>query len=65
MESKTVLRLNAVLFGLVAVLHVLRIALGWDIYIGDWNAPMWASVLAVVIAGLIAYLNWKHAKIVY
>ena len=44
----------------VGALHVLRFILGISIVVGDVNIPQWASVLAVIGAGLIAWLLWRE-----
>lgn len=46
----------AVIFLLIAVLHALRLYLGWGAVIGGWDVPRWLSWLAVVFAG---YLSWQ------
>jgi hypothetical protein len=42
-------------FALAALLQALRIYLGWPVVIGGWNAPMWVSWIAVVVAGILSY----------
>jgi hypothetical protein len=44
----------------VGVLHVLRIIFGISFVVGDVNIPQWASVLAVIGTGLIAWLLWRE-----
>lgn len=65
MESKPLLHLNAGIFALVALLHILRLILGLEATIGDWDIPLWASVLGIIVGGFLAYLNWSQAKKVY
>ncbi|MBI2508517.1 MAG: hypothetical protein HYV99_00455 [Betaproteobacteria bacterium] len=50
-------------FALVALLHLLRLIYGWEATINGAAIPMWASVLALVIAGgLAAGLWWESSK---
>lgn len=47
------------IFSLVLILHVLRIAFGWQVAVGDWSAPMWVSWLAIIIAALLAVESFR------
>ena len=49
-------------FGLVALAHVLRIVFGWSVTIQDFSVPMWASGLAVVVMGYLAYQAFRLAR---
>ena len=44
----------------VCVLHVLRVVFGVSFVVGDVNIPQWASVLAVIGTGLVAWLLWRE-----
>ena len=43
-----------VIFAIVAVMHLLRMVLGWDATIAGTEIPMWVSIAALVIAGDLA-----------
>jgi len=49
-----------VIFGIVALMHVLRLLLGWDATIAGTEIPMWVSVAALVIAGGLAIGLWRE-----
>jgi len=49
-----------VIFAIVALMHVLRLLLGWDATIADTEIPMWVSVAALVIAGGLAIGLWRE-----
>ena len=51
----------ATVFGIVAILHLLRLIYGWQLVIGTWSAPMWLSVAALLLAGTLAVLLWRSA----
>jgi len=40
----------------------LRIFFRWPAQIGSFSIPIWLSVIAVLVAGLLAYANWKLYK---
>jgi hypothetical protein len=46
-------------FLIVAVLHLLRIIFGWPARIGGLDIPLWASWLALVVAGALAYFGFR------
>jgi len=49
-------------FTLVALLHVLRILVGWEVLIEGAVVPMWVSYLGLVIAGGLAFLLWRESR---
>lgn len=58
-----------VVFTLVAALHLVRIAMGWHVIIGDsvvavggTPIPMWVSYLGVVLAGGLAVMVWRESR---
>lgn len=54
--------LAIVLFTAVAVAHLLRLILGWQVTIEDAVIPMWASGVALVVSALAAVLLWKGTR---
>lgn len=56
MDKNQLLTLAAAIFGIIALLHLLRAVLGWEANINGFNVPMWLSYIAVVVAG---YLSWQ------
>jgi len=49
---------TATLLLAVAIAHLLRIILGWQVEIGGLSIPFWASWLAVLAAGALAYFGF-------
>ena len=48
---------------LVAIVHALRVLMGWSVIVNGSNIPMWVSVVAVVIsAGLASDSGAKRAR---
>lgn len=52
--------ISGVLFAVIGVLHLLRLAYGWDAAIGGFDVPMWASWIAAAVSALLAYGNITH-----
>lgn len=50
------------IFTIVAVVHVLRILLGWEVVVGGTVMPMWASYLGLIIAGGLAFFLWRESR---
>ena len=49
-----------VVFTLVALLHLLRYFLGWEITVNTAAIPMWVSMAGFLIAGLLAFMLWRE-----
>ncbi|MDP3766368.1 MAG: hypothetical protein Q8R04_07690 [Nanoarchaeota archaeon] len=59
MDKNKSLLIAAIIFGIVAILHLLRIIFSWEAAIGGFNIPLYFSYIAVVVAG---YLAWNMYK---
>jgi hypothetical protein len=46
--------ISSVVFGLMALLHILRLALNWPAQVGEWSVPSWVSWIAVLAAGALS-----------
>lgn len=42
---------SGVFFGVVAVFHAVRILNQWPVHVGTLEIPVWASWIAMVVAG--------------
>jgi hypothetical protein len=62
MSQRTFSLIAGVVFGLIALGHVLRIVLGWSFMVQDFSVPMWASGIAVVVTGYLAYEGFRRAR---
>jgi hypothetical protein len=54
--------LAVVVFSLVALLQLLRVLLGWDVMIAGVLIPAWASIIACLIAALLAFMVAREAR---
>ena len=59
MDQKAYNTTTAALFLVIAALHLLRIIFGWSAQIGGLDIPLWASWLALVVAGALAYVGFR------
>ena len=49
-----------VLFALVALAHLLRVAFGTPATVGTWTVPMWVSYIGVLLPGGLAYFVYRE-----
>ena len=61
MTEKTFVTIGTVIFALVALLHLLRLVMGWSVVIDAWTVPMWVSWVALVVAGALSYYGARLA----
>lgn len=61
MTEKTFATIAAVIFALVALLHLLRLVMGWSVVIDSWTVPMWVSWVGLVVAGSLSYYAGRLA----
>ena len=47
-------------FSLVALLQLLRVTLGWEVTVDGILIPIWASVIACVVAATLAFMLWRE-----
>ena len=62
MSQKTFLLTVAAFFSLIGLLHLLRLVFGWEAIIGGLIVPMWASWVAILVAGYLAYEGLRLGK---
>jgi hypothetical protein len=51
-----------VVFSLVALLQLVRLVQGWQVIVNGWPIPLWASGVACVVAGGLAFMLWREAR---
>lgn len=52
----------ALLLGLIAVAHLLRVLFRVPISAGGWQIPVWMSVPGTVVPGLLAVWLWRERR---
>jgi len=62
MSQKIFSVVAGLIFLLIAVMHVLRLALKWEVVLNGWSVPMWVSVVAMVIAAYLAFEGLKRSR---
>lgn len=59
---KVYLITTSLLFLLVALLHCLRLILGWDATIAGWSVPRWGSWVGILVAVCLTYQGLRLSK---
>jgi len=54
MNTKAYLIVSTFIFAVVAVMHLLRLVLGWSVVLGMTSIPLWVSMLAVLVSASVA-----------
>ena len=54
MNTKDYLIVSTIIFALVAVMHLIRLALGWPVVLGMTSIPFWVSLLVVLVSVSLA-----------
>ena len=49
-------------FALVAIVHLIRLFVGWEVIVSGFVIPVWWSALGLVIAGGLALMVWREAR---
>lgn len=59
---KPITAVAILVFSLVALLQLLRVALGWEVTVNGTLIPIWASVIACVVAAALAFMLWRETR---
>jgi hypothetical protein len=49
-------------FSLLAIVQLTRVALGWPVHVAGVTVPVWASVLACLVAGSFAVWGFRTSR---
>jgi hypothetical protein len=61
MTTRSFCTLAAAIFGLIAVLQLLRIVMGWPVTFNGIDVPLWVSWIAAAVAGALSFLGLRAA----
>jgi len=64
MHSPTTgLRVASIIFAIVCLGHLLRLITHAVVIIGTYHVPMWPSVLALIVSGLLCIWMWRLSNL--
>lgn len=55
MSRTKYLIISGTVFGLISLLHLVRVLLGWQFIVGTWDVPMWMSWCAFAATGTLSF----------
>ena len=47
-------------FGMVALVQLVRVVLGWSVVVDGISIPFWASVIGCLVAAVLAVMVWRE-----
>ena len=53
----------AIIFAVMMLAHVWRLATGFDVIVAGTAIPMWVSIPAVLVTGLLALMLWRERRV--
>jgi hypothetical protein len=59
MSARTYVITASIVFVLVALVHLLRLFMQWQVIIDGHNLPMWTSVLGALVAGALGFAGFR------
>ncbi len=59
MTQKTFSLIAGLIFLVIALMHVLRLAFEWQATLAGRAMPMWVSWVAILVAGYLAYEGFR------
>ena len=62
MSERTFSLTAGIVFLLIALGHLLRVAFGVSFVVFDISVPIWPSVVAVIIAGFLSYEGFHFGR---
>lgn len=62
MNSKIYFKVTAIIFLIIALLHLFRIIYGIEAIFGGWNVPLHFSWIGFVVASFLSYFGFKLLK---
>lgn len=62
MQHKAYYLVSGILFSLVALAHLLRLAFGWQVLVAGTEIPLWVSWLGLVMPGALAAWGYSLSR---
>ena len=63
MSPRAYLIISGTIFGIVAILHSLRVVNSWALVLGPWSAPMWVSWLGTLVPAVLCVWALRFASL--
>jgi hypothetical protein len=60
--SKPFTLIAALIFAIIALLHLYRLFTNFQVILGSHTIPMWVSYVGLIIPGLLAVMLYRESK---
>ena len=54
-RMRAYLQISGVIFGIIGVLHVVRLLFDWPAEVSGWAVPLWISWMAILAAATLSF----------
>jgi Mn2+/Fe2+ NRAMP family transporter len=61
-RSKPFTWIAAAIFGLIAIVHILRLFTHFRVVLGSHEIPMWLSYVAIVVTAFLSWMLCREAR---
>ncbi len=55
-------KIASVIFGIIALLHLLRLIISAEIVVAGFLLPMWISIGGLIVTAILSFGLWKEAN---
>ncbi len=62
MSHRTFSLVAGLIFLVMAVIHILRLAFKWEVILNGWSVPTWVSAVALLVAAYLAFEGLKLSR---
>jgi MFS superfamily sulfate permease-like transporter len=60
--SKPFTWIAAIIFAVMAIVHIIRLFTRFQVIIGSHRIPMWVSVVAIVVTAFLSWMLCREAR---
>jgi protein-S-isoprenylcysteine O-methyltransferase Ste14 len=61
-RTKPFTMISAIIFALVALLHVYRLFTNFQVVLGSHTIPLWMSYVGVIVPGILAIMLFRESR---
>lgn len=55
-------KIASILMAVIALIHLLRLIVHWKVSIHEYEVPLWASILGIIIGMTLSIGLWKESN---
>lgn len=55
-------KIASILMAVIALIHLLRLIVHWKVTISEYEVPLWASILGIIIGMTLSIGLWKESN---